>query len=179
MDEAADPERIEDTPWLDEQEREAWLALAALMMFLPSALDAQLQRDAGLSHFEYLVLAGLSEAPERTRRMSELAAVANGSLSRLSHVVSRLQRQGWVTRRPDPADRRTTLASLTEQGWAKVVASAPRHVTTVRQVVFDQLTRTQARHLKDACTRVLGGLGPVPAEGFGTSAARPDRPGAP
>ncbi len=153
-----------------------WLALTVLLTALPNALDAQLQRDAGLSHFEYFVMAVLSESPDRTRRMSELAALSNGSLSRLSHVVSRLQRQGYVSRRPDPADGRTTLATLSEQGWEKVVVSAPGHVATVRQAVFDRLTKTQARYLKDACVRIESGLGvELPAEAFG-SASRANRP---
>ena len=49
-----------------------------MLIELPTALDAQLQRDAGISHFEYQVLAMLSMAPDRTLRMTELAAVANG-----------------------------------------------------------------------------------------------------
>ena len=161
-------EEADTTQWLDRDERQTWLALAAVMVNLPSALDAQLQRDAGVSHFEYFVLSVLSEAPERTRRMSELAAAANGSLSRLSHVVGRLQRQGWVLRRPDPDNGRITLATLTEEGWQKVVATAPGHVSTVRRLVFDQLTRTQARQLQTACTRIQDGLraaGALPFEG--------------
>ena len=103
-----------DPRWLTSQERASWLSLAAMMIKLPCALDAQLQRDAGLSHFEYQVLAGLSEAPDRSLRMSDLAVLANGSLSRLSHVVNRLERRGWVRRAADPADGRFTLATLTE-----------------------------------------------------------------
>lgn len=152
-------DEADDVPWLDEEERRTWLALAALVVGLPQALDAQLQRDAGLSHFEYYVMAALSEAPGRTRRMSDLAAAANGSLSRLSHVVARLQRQGLVVRRPDPDNGRVILATLTEQGWEKVVASAPGHVSTVRRVVFDQLSKSQTRQLQTACSRINDGLG--------------------
>src|SRR3954451_25380693 len=107
---------------------QTWLALSSVLVRLPSALDAQLQRDAGVSHFEYQVMAMLSMSPERTRRMSEVAALANGSLTRLSRVVDRLDRRGWVCRRPDPEDSRYTLAVLTEAGWEKVVQTAPGHV---------------------------------------------------
>jgi DNA-binding MarR family transcriptional regulator len=106
--------------WLDAEERQAWLALASLLIRLPSALDAQLARDAGTNHFEYMVLAGLSEAPGRTLRMSVLAMLAEGSLPRLSQVVSRLEKRGWARRAPDPSDGRYTSAILTEEGWAKV-----------------------------------------------------------
>src|ERR1700735_2637058 len=106
--------------WLDAEERQTWLALVATMIRLPGALDAQLQRDAGISHFEYQVLSVLSEAPERTMRMSELALLTEGSLPRLSQVVARLEKRGWVRRTPDPADGRYTLAILTNAGLAKL-----------------------------------------------------------
>ncbi|MFI7589322.1 MarR family winged helix-turn-helix transcriptional regulator [Spongisporangium articulatum] len=144
--------------WLDVDEQATWMPFAGLMTLLPAALDAQLQRDAGLNHFEYLVLAMLSETPGRTRRMSELALITNGSLSRLSHVVKRLERRGWVRRTPDPDNGRVTLAVLTDDGWDKVVATAPGHVAEVRRLVFDPLTRAQQKHLRDAARRMLGGL---------------------
>ena len=107
--------------WLNAEEQQIWIALASVLIRLPGALDAQLQRDAGLSHFEYQVLSGLSMSPERTLRMSQLAAFAEGSLPRLSQVVARLERRGWVRRKPDPTDGRYTLAILTNEGWTKVV----------------------------------------------------------
>ena len=134
--------------WLGAEEQEAWLQLLSVTMWLPAALDVQLQRDSGLSHYEYAVLAQLSMSPDRTRRMSELAREANGTLPRLSKVVDRLARQGWVTRRPDPDDGRYTLATLTEAGWRKVVETAPGHVDQVRRVVFDQLSASQGRQLR-------------------------------
>jgi DNA-binding MarR family transcriptional regulator len=127
---------------------------------LPAALDAQLRRDAGISHFEYQVLALLSEAPGRTLRMSELAALAGGSLPRLSQVVARLERRGWVRRTPDPADGRYTLATLTGQGQAKVTQAAPGHAREVRRLVFDPLTKTQTRQLREISRRITRAIGP-------------------
>ena len=141
--------------WLDDEERQAWLTLGSLLVQLGPALDAQLRRDAGITHFEYTVMSVLSEAADRTRRMSELAALADGSLSRLSQVVSRLEKKGWVRRSPDPADGRYTLATLTEKGWDKVVEAAPGHVDEVRRAVFDPLTRTQVRQLTTIGQRIL------------------------
>jgi DNA-binding MarR family transcriptional regulator len=129
-------------------------------MRLPGALDAQLQRDAGISHFEYLVLSGLSMRPERTMRMSDLAAFSEGSLSRLSQVVSRLEKRDWVRRTPDPTDGRATLATLTDAGWEKVKASAPGHVEEVRTLVFDSLTRAQQRQLRDIGRRIMRAIDP-------------------
>ncbi|PRY12075.1 MarR family winged helix-turn-helix transcriptional regulator [Kineococcus rhizosphaerae] len=141
--------------WLDAEEQAAWRRLAALLTVLPAALDAQLQRDAGLTHFEYWVLSALSEAPDRTLRMSCLAGLAHGSLSRLSHVARRLERRGWLTRRPDPGDGRFTLATLTDAGWDRVAAAAPGHVGAVRRAVFDALTPEQVRALREIGDSVL------------------------
>jgi DNA-binding MarR family transcriptional regulator len=150
-----------ETPrWLDHQEQQTWIALASVLMRLPAALDAQLQRDAGITHFEYLVLSGLSMSPQRTMRMSDLAVVAEGSLSRLSQVVSRLERRGWVRRTPDPSDGRYTLAVLTADGWDKVVATAPGHVEAVRSFVFDPLTKAQHRHVRDIGRRIMRAIDP-------------------
>jgi DNA-binding MarR family transcriptional regulator len=131
-----------------------------VLIRLPSALDAQLQRDAGISHFEYQVLAALSEAPGRALRMSTLAMLAEGSLARLSQAVGRLERRGWVRRRPDPDDGRYTLAILTELGWDVVVATAPGHVEEVRRLVFDPLTKAQVRQLGEIGRRIMRAVDP-------------------
>ena len=150
----------QDPRWLDAEERQAWLALASTLNRLPAALDAQLRRDAGISHFEYQVLALLSEAPGRTLRMSALATLAEGSLPRLSQVVARLEQRGWVRRTPDPADGRYTLATLTDQGLAKVTEAAPGHVQEVRRLVFDPLTKTQSRQLREISRRIMRAIDP-------------------
>jgi DNA-binding MarR family transcriptional regulator len=147
--------------WLDAEERAAWLALVSVLIKLPAALDAQLQRDSGLSHFEYNVLAGLSEAEGGALRMSVLAAHADGSLPRLSQVIARLERRGLVRRTPDPDDGRYTLAVLTDAGRDAVTAAAPGHVETVRQLVFDPLTKAKTRQLLDICRRVLAAVDPA------------------
>lgn len=128
------------TQWLDADEQRAWLRLAGVMMKLAPALDSQLQRDSDLTHFDYLCLAMLSESKDHTLRMSELANRANASLSRLSHVVSKLEKRGLVARGPAPDSRRVTLVSLTDEGWQQLVDAAPGHVETVRSLVFDGLS---------------------------------------
>jgi len=151
---------VEEPRWLSEEEAQSWIMLVSMIIRLPAALDAQLLRDAGISHFEYQVLAGLSMSPDRTRRMSDLAAFAEGSLSRLSQVVSRLENRGWVRRTPDPTDGRYTLAILTDDGWDKVVATAPGHVEEVRRLVFDPLTRAQHRQLREIGQRIMRAIDP-------------------
>jgi DNA-binding MarR family transcriptional regulator len=146
--------------WLDAGEKQAWRALVSVMIRLPAALDAQLQRDAGISHFEYAVMAGLSEAPDHSMRMSELATLVEGSPPRLSQVVGRLEKHGWVRRAPDPADGRYTLAILTREGSATVVATAPGHVQEVRRLIFDPLTKVQTRQLHEIGRRIMRAIDP-------------------
>jgi len=129
------------TRWLDEEELAAWLKLAGVMLKLSPTLDSQLQRDSDLTHFDYLCLAMLSESDDRTLPMSVLASRTNASLSRLSHVISKLEKRGQVARQPSPHSRRVTLVTLTDDGWEVLVAAAPGHVETVRSLVFDDLSR--------------------------------------
>jgi DNA-binding MarR family transcriptional regulator len=144
--------------WLSETELRAWLPFSATMMALTSALETQLRRDAKLSLFGYFVLAGLSEAPDRTMTMTHVALLASGSLSRVSHAVSALENRGWVTRRPDPEDGRITLVTLTDAGHQKVTESSPGHVETVRRLVIDPLTPQQLRQLGRASDVILAEL---------------------
>jgi DNA-binding MarR family transcriptional regulator len=145
--------------WLSAEEQAAWRPFAALLFRLPAALDAQLQKDSGISHFEYMVLSALSEAPGRTLRMSDLAAMASGSLSRLSHVVSRMESRGWVRREACPGDGRFINAVLTEEGWAKVVATAPGHVAAVRKLLVDVLGPEELQDLGTISEHVLSAQG--------------------
>jgi DNA-binding MarR family transcriptional regulator len=146
--------------WLDEDELATWMALAAVIVKLPGVLDYQLQRDSVLTHFEYLVLAGLSESPGRSRRMSDLAVFANGSLSRLSHVVKRLEQRGYVVRRPADDDGRITVATITDPGYDVLVAAAPGHVRAVREYVIDTLTPDQLSQLKTIAEQILAKVDP-------------------
>ena len=146
------------TRWLDEEEQRTWRGFLATSEVLYAALDRQLQRDSGITHASYIVLAMLSEAPGRSLRMSDLAARANSSPSRLSHAVARLQERGWIRREPAPKDGRGTVAILTDEGWEVLVSAAPGHVTAVREFLFDRLTPEQVRVLGEVCTAVLDGL---------------------
>jgi DNA-binding MarR family transcriptional regulator len=149
-----------DVRWLSAEQLQAWVKLVAVVELLPGTLDGQLQRDAGLTHFEYFTLAMLSEAPNQTLRMTQLAAATNATLPRLSHVASRLETRGYLERTPCPEDRRATNASLTEEGWRKVVATAPGHVATVRENVIDALDETDIADLDRVMAKMLGRLDP-------------------
>ena len=134
--------------WLSDEEQCAWRTFLDAYRLLYDRLDHELQRDAGLSHADYSVLVGLSEAPGRTLRMSELADQTLFSRSRLSHAVARLEELGWVERRNCPSDKRGTFAELTDKGFAALEAAAPGHVEGVRRYVFDGLTPAEVPELK-------------------------------
>ncbi|WP_340682439.1 MarR family transcriptional regulator [Amycolatopsis coloradensis] len=154
---APDPD---EALWLTSAEKEAWTGLVSLVLLLPGRLESPLRHDAGLTLFEYLTLCHISEAPDRRLRMSELAYLANGSLSRLSNVVKRFERRGWVERTPDPGDGRYTLAVLTDDGYDMVVAAAPTHVRSVRELVLDPLTAED----QQALARIAAKLRTRPAD---------------
>jgi DNA-binding MarR family transcriptional regulator len=149
-----DAHEAESARWLNEEEQRAWRGVVQLFMRLPAAIDSNLQRTAGITQFEYAVLALLSESVHQTLRMSELAAGTNSSLSRLSHVVSRLERRGWVTRQVCPDDGRATQAVVTKSGLAKIVETAPDHIRVVRELVIDAITPAQLRQLGAAGERI-------------------------
>lgn len=148
----------DDAQWLTAEERRAWLAVAGLMVKLPAALDAQLQADAGLSFFEYMVLAVLSEQPDRSLRMSDIAEFSSASLSRLSHTAKRLEEQGLLVRQQVPGHGRRTLAVLTDAGHDKVRNSAPGHVTQVRRLLIDGLSASQLEVLGSVGEKVLANI---------------------
>jgi DNA-binding MarR family transcriptional regulator len=143
----SDGRASEETPWLDAAEKEAWTGLVSMIYLMPGRLEAPLQREAGLTLFEYLTLSHVSEAPDRRLRMSELAFLAAGSLSRLSNVVKRFEQRGWMERSPDPEDGRYTIAALTDAGYDVVVAAAPIHVRAVREAALDHLDAADQRAL--------------------------------
>jgi DNA-binding MarR family transcriptional regulator len=149
-----------DDAGLSHAELSAWVRLASVLELLPGVLDTQLRRDAGLTHFEYFVLAMLSEAPRRTLRMSALAAQTSATPPRLSHVVKRLEDRGFVQRSPCQEDARATDAHLTGAGWRKVRAAAPGHSATVRDHVIDPLTPEQVDQLRDIAEAILERLDP-------------------
>ena len=145
--------------WLNNHEWSAWLHLLATFTLLPAALDSQLQREAGMSHFEFGVMAALSRQPGRRLQLKDLAVIANGSLSRLSHVISHLERQGWV-RRVSGSKGRATNAQLTDKGYRKLMEAGPIHFQEVRRLVFDVLTPEEVKDLRRVTGRLNAGLIP-------------------
>ena len=139
---------VNETRWLDPDEQRTWRAFLEASQLLFERLDRQLQREAGLSHADYEILARLSEADGQRLRMSELASSTLFSRSRLSHAVARLERDGMVRRQSCASDGRGTFAVLAPKGLAAVTGAAPGHVEEVRRRVFDHLSRAQVDELR-------------------------------
>lgn len=163
----------ENTRWLDEQQLVAWASLMGMLSMLPAALDAQLRRDAGINTFEYHVLVQLAEAPGRRLPMSALAFAAQGSPSRLSHAVRRLEDSGWVERITSSEERHRVDARLTELGWKKLVATAPGHVREARRLVVDPLSPDQLASLGEAARIVIAAIDPSAVPASCTEAIQP------
>ena len=151
---------MDEPRWLTDEQQLAWRRFVEVLVRVPAGIEAQLQRDAGLTHMGYIVLSTLSERPDRRLAMSQLAKIVSASLSRLSHVVARLEAQGWVQRERHPEDGRVQIAMLTDAGYDKVVESAPGHADAVQQLIFDRLTPAQIRQL----TRLADALLETPVE---------------
>jgi DNA-binding MarR family transcriptional regulator len=145
---------------LDPEEQQTWLTFGYLLMQLPGALDARMQRASGLSLFEYQILVGLSLSPEHRARLSKLADFTASSLSRLSNAVTRLEGRGWMRRAPDPTDGRYTLGILTDEGRAQLRAAMPGHLDAVRRLVFEPLSHTQQMQLRRIATGILAAVEP-------------------
>lgn len=143
------------TRWLDAEEQRIWRSFLDATRMLFEELDRELQHDAAIPHAYYEILVRLSEAPDRTLRMSQLAERSQFSRSRLSHAVARLEAAGWVQRAECPTDRRGQLAVLTDEGFAALAAAAPGHVETVRTLLLDPLSREQVRQLGEISGAIL------------------------
>lgn len=143
---------------MDERESRAWLGLVAVTQLLPAALDSQLQREAHLTHFEFMVLTALRFAPQSTLRMTALADATNATLTRLSHVCTRLEKRGIVERAPSADDRRATDIRLTGEGRRALITAMPGHIATARHLVIDALAPAQLDALADIAETITGRL---------------------
>lgn len=140
---------MDDTRWLDSEEQRTWRSFLAMHRLFFDRIERQLQADSGLPHAYYEILVRLSEAPDRTLRMSDLAANSLSSRSRLSHAVARMEEAGWVRRRACPTDKRGQFAELTDEGFAYLDTAARGHVEEVRTWLFDVLTPQQQKALRE------------------------------
>jgi DNA-binding MarR family transcriptional regulator len=125
--------------WLTDAEQQVWRRLLAVECRLREHLDQDLRTSHGLSLNDYGVLVHLSETPDGSLRMSDLADRLLISRSGLTRRVDGLVRDGWVIRRACPKDGRGSLAELTPAGLELLKESAPTHVAGVRRYLIDAL----------------------------------------
>jgi DNA-binding MarR family transcriptional regulator len=170
-----EPEAAEP-PWLTADQLAAWRGFLKLLRRLPAALECQLQRDSQLSITEYHVLALLCDQPGRRMRMSELAVTVDAELSRLSHMVSRLEKRGFLCREPDPGNGRYTHAILTDAGYAYLEGAAPGHVKRVRELFIDALGPEELQALRRYSDAVIARIDSMPEQGGTANAGLAVRP---
>lgn len=147
-------------PRMDALESRAWLALVATAELLPSALDADLRAHAEITHFEFMVLSGLKQAKRNTMRMTDIAAMVDATLPRLSKVIGKLAARGLVEREGNAADARVTDVLLTSEGRKVLVRALPAHLAQVRELVIDRLDREQLEALADILEPLVRRLDP-------------------
>lgn len=145
----------DEVRWLSQPEQDAWRAYLRGQRLLEVQMDRDLQAH-GVTLPEYEILSNLSESEGRCRRMSEIADQVVQSRSRLTHTANRLQRRGWVERRPVPGDGRGVELALTEEGLAALVEMAPVHVEGLRRAWLDRLTPEMVASLKAVMSQVEG-----------------------
>ncbi len=148
-------------PWLQPDELHAWITMIALLETFPTAVDAQLKRDSGLNRFEYTVLAMLSENEDHSLVMSDLADVAIGSISRLSHAVTRLENRGLVERRDGAGGRRHKRVHLTDAGLSAITDAAPPHVTNVKRLLVDPLSPSELATFSSLVRKLIAAADPA------------------
>lgn len=146
---------------MTDEEQRVWREFLSAISMFSEHLERRLQADAGMPHTYYEVLVALSEAPDMTLRMSELATKSRFSRSRLSHAVAKLEAKGWIQRGSCPTDKRGALATLTGDGLAVLKRAAPGHVEAVREALFDPLTTQQVEQLGEISRAVNRGLAPI------------------
>ena len=146
---------MSDDPWLTDEQQRVWRAFLRMSGQLNESIERDMQQTGGMPHAYYLILAMLSESPDRSLRMNQLAEAVGSSQSRVSHAVSRLEESGWVRRMPAPGDKRGQVAELTQAGYERLLELAPGHARVVKTTMFDPLTPAQLANFQDICTTIL------------------------
>ncbi len=144
-----------EAPWLTDEEQATWRAFNTVSRLIEGALDRQLIIDSGMSHAHYAALVALSETEGGVARMGDLADFLQYSPSRMSHTIRRMERDGWVERRPCSTDGRGQEAVLTESGRAALEQAAPGHVREVRRLLIDQLSTGERETLRSISEALL------------------------
>jgi DNA-binding MarR family transcriptional regulator len=145
-------------PRLTEDQRLLWKAYRDLSRELTSRLEAQLVTDAGLSGSEYAVLVPLSHAPDGVLRARELGTELGWDRSRLSHLVTRMEKRGLVVREECSEDARGSMVRLTDAGRVAVDDAAPEHSEAVRRYFFDPLSPDELELMAGLLERLLENL---------------------
>jgi DNA-binding MarR family transcriptional regulator len=141
--------------WLTPPEMRAWQKLIDVTTGVMATLDGELRAEHGLTLGDYEVLVHISDAPDHSVRMTDLAARLKLSPSGITRRIDGLVRDGYVERKQCPSDRRGSNAVLTEKGLLRLQEAAPTHVRGVRSHFVDQLSERQLANLAAALSAVV------------------------
>src|SRR5882757_934907 len=140
--------------WLEPREDRAWSAFVHAHDQIEAHLNRRLQ-ESGLSGADYTVLAALSALDAGRMPAHALCKALGWEKSRLSHQLRRMEKDGLVSREPNPDDARSTMVCLLPAGLAAIEKAAPRHVEDVRRNFIDLFTPAELDMLAALNERVL------------------------
>ena len=134
---------------------QAWTALCEVVDQVRVALNQDLQRCAGLTLADNLVLCQVAMAPGKRLRMVDIAGLLTIGKSAVTKTADRLQDRGLITRERDPSDRRTVYATLTTEGEKAFAAAKPTFADAVQRHFARQITEAEIRQLLHLSERIL------------------------
>jgi DNA-binding MarR family transcriptional regulator len=105
----------------------------------------------------YEVLINLQAAPDRRRRMAELADSVLLSRSGMTRLVDRLEREGLLERDTCVSDGRGTFAVLTDAGQDLLARARATHLDGVRERFLRHFAEDELQQLAAFWDRVLPG----------------------
>lgn len=134
---------------------------------LALAMERRLETENGMSVQWFEVLIRLARTPGHRLRMSDLAAQTTLSASGLTRAVDRLEAAGLVERQACPSDRRSTYATLTDKGEARILAALPVHVTQLVEVFSSVFTPDELESYTALTRRLRDATNPCAAKASG------------
>ena len=142
-------------PTPEDPRLDAWRAFLFAHAQVRRQLERELQAEQGISLAEYEVLLFLAYAPDRQRRMSELADLMVLSRSGATRLVDRLEGHGLVERVTCDTDRRGQWAHLTQEGYERLRAASPTHLRGIAEHFLDRIPADELDALHATMDRVI------------------------
>lgn len=151
------PADVSPDPQLTESERAQWRAFTLMSRRVMSAVEASLQRDAGLSGADFEILDALSNSAHHRARSKDIAEMLSWEKSRISHHVTRMVDRGLVIRTECEADLRSSWVQLTDHGRDALASGLPHYAAAVRRTYLGRIDDAEATTLGHIAIKVVQG----------------------